>query len=127
MTDFFWQDVHDAVLRKYWMHKKTADVAAELTRRFNRQFTRNSVIGRAKRLGLQRKRQSDFIKIDKKYREMPPEAPQADGQGVPLLNAKDCHCRYMLPRAGHYVCGAPIVYQSWCEQHAKQMYGTGGS
>lgn len=133
---FTWTDERIAELRRLWAEGLSASqVAGEM----GGGLTRNAVIGKVHRLGLERRRQARPRRRSNpisSYRLVPlPEwAPQLKSQRGPtgplnirLLDLLPFHCRYPTEEINDRAigfCGHPTVHgTSWCEHHLKIVTG----
>jgi hypothetical protein len=96
----------EALRRKIVDERKPSQVvAAELTREFGFRVTRNSVMGKADRLGLQ-------------FAQARPRRPAASLPAVMAI--RDFQCRWI--EDGDY-CARPTVHsQSWCAEHRARAW-----
>ena len=148
-----WGQNPDAVtaLRELLESKKTAgDVAKELTEKFGVPITRNSVIGKAKRLGFQLLSHLEATRINKtgpkpkpvrdvdyiSYKPRPPSAKARETVAIPtsrrvsLMDLTWMSCRWPLgdPRDAYFCyCGADRVNpfddnRSYCSAHTAIAY-----
>jgi len=88
------------------------------------EITRNSVVGKCKRLGLPLTRRPRK-RPQKPLPEEPPQEPQEVLPGVSVLEARMEHCRWpiSLDGAPYRFCGEPRVFPfSWCLEHGKLAY-----
>ncbi len=93
-------------------------------------LTKNAIIGKAHRLGLERKKAqptySGRPKVRKSLQAQPRSAKICAGEpigpGVPLQWLRSGHCRYIggeVRGAATLFCGAPKGNGSYCAFHAK--------
>lgn len=105
-----WNDIDTQKLRVYWdKDLPVKDIMALL----NNRYTKNSIIGKARRLHLKRRN----IKIEK--------ITVDDIAGVRPEDAKITSCRWPIgdPKTPEFrFCGDKIVKGSYCDHHRKIAY-----
>lgn len=128
-----WTEAERAFLRKTWPTEKAEFIGSRLGR------GKSSVIGQAHRLGLEHKgsgvpRKRVLTPRIVAPKPMPPPEPEPERLTgpVPLLQAKEYHCRAVVDERGPdglaMFCGKPIVgFQSFsfCSDHLN-LYTTRG-
>jgi GcrA cell cycle regulator len=141
-----WTDERVATLKKLWADKLScSQIAIQLGG-----VTRNGVIGKVNRLGLESRRgqrkegrpkttqaslsriersrtngNGVFAAIQRGAAPPLPELPAAQSsKPVKLLDLKDHHCRYPLNEPSYEMlhCGDPAVNGSYCSRHARIAY-----
>ncbi|NWG52343.1 MAG: GcrA cell cycle regulator [Hydrogenophilaceae bacterium] len=139
----FWTDENVALLRKLWGEGRSArDIAARISG-----ATRNSIIGKAHRLGLPSRtpltRVAPRPKSEKAPRARAPRLPRfvaeaidavvvqlaphgfSDGAVATVLTVKDGMCKYPIgdPKAKDFAyCGRDACRGSYCADHARLAY-----
>ncbi len=116
-----WNDEQDAMLKDMWKDYSATQLAALFTKRFHRTMTKNSIIGRARRLRMPPKgptyaQASSFHFVDKSVEKKkphtnavfvkyePPKAEEkwkafADTDPVPLVELTDHRCHFPVNSA----------------------------
>ncbi len=103
--------------------------AAKIAEEFG--ITKNSVIGKAHRLGVElkyvrltvsgkpstRARSTPFLGVFKvKSHPLPPERPEPNALNIPFLELEPHHCRYPV-KGNEFYCGHPKEIGSYCAHH----------
>lgn len=118
-------------------HMSAGDIAKILSGE-DKTVTRNVICGALARHGINRVGQTPKIRPPRAPRQPDPftgsrppsplktsPAPsQADLEAsLPLLEARDGHCRYLLTDGPEFrVCAQPVLRGSWCSNHFGRVY-----
>lgn len=126
-----WTDQRVTLLRKLWAEGYVAHfIAVQL----GGGLTKNAVIGKALRIGLEKRRTGAPVSPESERAHVPrPVRPQIDRVwrpflGIALLDLEREHCRYPKDkgqgRAEFVFCGQPIqAGSSYCGHHHGICYG----
>ena len=139
-----WTSELIATLKELWASKLScAGISDEFGRRHGVLFSRNAVIGKVSRLGLEKRRQVGLPKPKKikraRFKLVPdnrpaprPERPSIDDQLIPveqrrtLLELTDETCRWPVGHVGEpgfFFCGAPPqAHSPYCSGHHAIAY-----
>lgn len=135
MTDFTWTDARVEELKSSWADGLSASQCAdELYQKFGAMPTRNAIIGKVHRLGLEGRKKIAFIRYAKPKSSRPRKPPTF--QSPPMAIIPTCepvtfdqlnnnHCRYITSGEGRdaLFCGAdkePGI--SYCSHHAQLCF-----
>jgi hypothetical protein len=120
-----WTEERSDYLKENWGHSTASAIAAKLN------ISRNAVIGRARRMGLEAKKSGPVTGVKRSQPRpviiRPPAPPPREpfswpeipSLNIPLLELEDGQCRFPCDEG---FCGHPIVYNSYCGQHARVSY-----
>jgi GcrA cell cycle regulator len=127
-----WDDAAEETLRGLWYAGASQAVIAQ---RMNR--SRNAVAGKIARMGLhrpERPTETAHARSDDRpaRRRVIRKINPGDLGAVPMLAAKEFHCRSVLDRRGDdglaMYCGKQaLIGSSWCADHHARYYNKRGS
>lgn len=115
-----WPPEHDEFILGLWGKQPASGIAKAFSAKFGRQVTRNTILGRISRLRTDNPGRRISIRLPDKIDEIP------DGvtTSMPLLEAKNNNCRWILSQPGQFVCGAITEADSpWCPYHKSRVEG----
>ena len=122
-----WTEERSDYLKENWGHSTASAIGAKLN------ISRNAVIGRAHRMGLDAKKsvpvtgikpspprpRSVLIRPPAPPPREPFSWPEIPSLNIPFLGLENGQCRFPCDEG---FCGHPIVYQSYCGPHARLCY-----
>jgi hypothetical protein len=103
------------------------EVAKEMSATFGLEFSKNSCIGRARKLGVP-PRPPKVIVLPSIIMAAPPK-PRKQGEPITILELREGVCRWPLAKVEdcppYFYCGKPTVDLgcSWCQTHANIAFG----
>jgi hypothetical protein len=129
MNGTLWPPERDAALRERYHAMSVAMIAAEFSARFGAVFSRNCIIGRARRIGLSRKRvPKQERRPRQRPRRLPPlpkpqfirPIPWNQAYGIPVNIVRVAGCRWPVSgqRFETLFCNAACIDRSsYCVRH----------
>ena len=119
-----WTEKRIELLKKYWSKGMSASQIAETLG----DVTRNAVIGKAHRLGLNARPSPVKAPVEKKPAPKQPKPVEPSPKRIKLLNLTERMCKWPIGHPGEddfHFCGAPSVAgQPYCEDHCRRAYQT---
>jgi hypothetical protein len=106
-----------------------AQAAVKMTETFEVEFTKNSLVGRGRKLGIPpRSARTEMVMMEAPPLIIPDEPPHIEGEPVTIYQLRNGMCKWPLREplgARRNDCGCRVndVGGSWCSEHRKIVYG----